>query len=111
MAEPREFPTYRFYEDGRSIVVQNQTQYDALEAGSADNPSGPFPEAKTAPPVEPAVAVSEHPPDASGLTAELAQEATRRRAKEMRDAGSTQKDIAEALGVSERSVRRYLDEP
>jgi DNA-binding NarL/FixJ family response regulator len=110
---PSSYPSYRFYADGRAIEVQNQAEFDALEAGHAGSYVGPFPET-AAPGTEPGpelpVAVSERPPDASGLTAELAQEATRRRVRELRTAGKSQREIAEALGVSPRTVRRLLGE-
>jgi hypothetical protein len=108
MAEyPSSYPSYRFFADGRAIVVQNQAEFDALEAGHAGSPAGPFP----APGPERPVGVAEHPPDASGLTAELADHATRRRAQEMRETGMSQDAIASALGISRHQVRRLLGEP
>jgi DNA-directed RNA polymerase specialized sigma24 family protein len=95
---PSSYPSYRFYADGRQVVVQNQAECDALAPGHAGSPAGPFPEA-------------EDLSEASGLPAEAPQEETRAQARAMRESGSTQREIAEALGVSTTTVRRLLGEP
>jgi Homeodomain-like domain len=113
MAEyPKQWPTYRFYSDGRAIVVQNQTEFDALEAGHSDSPAGPFEQPEPPEPgPEMPVGVAETPPDAAGLTAELAQEHVRARARALREEGKSQHDIAHQLGVSRTTVRRLLGLP
>lgn len=96
MAEqPQQFPLYRFFADGRSFDVENQVEADALDA-PADAPTR-------------GVAVSDTPPDASGLTAELAQESTRRRARQRHEAGASAQAIADALGVTVASVQASLE--
>ena len=118
---PVSYPSYRFFRDGRAIVVQNQTEFDALEAGHSGSPAGPFPESEQEPGgarhapegerLERPVAIAPKPPDASGLTAELAEIATAERAVELAQAGHSQQAIAEELGVSRYQVRQWLREP
>ena len=39
---PDQFPYYRFYRDGRELMVKSQEELDALEPGWADSPAGPW---------------------------------------------------------------------
>lgn len=92
MSEPLDYPTVRYYADGRFVLVETPWDYVALEPGHADNPSGPFP----AVPEEASV-----PPE--GLV-------RHQQARQLRQEGYTQQAIAEKLGVSRGAVRRWLGE-
>ena len=96
MAGPPDLPTVRHYADGRQVLVTSMAEFDALEPGHADSPLGPF----DAPPSGPEAA----PPDATE------DEGPREKARQMQREGTSQRAIAEALGVSPRTVRRLLAE-
>lgn len=42
--EPHDFPLVVYYQDGRSVTVHSPEEYDALEAGHAPAPDGPWAE-------------------------------------------------------------------
>ena len=94
MEEPRSLPAVRYYADGRSVLVETLAEFEALEPGHADHPDGPFPT-----------------PPAAGW--EVPQEPADPRAQEARRlfvAGRSQRVIAGQLGVSPRTVGRWLKE-
>jgi hypothetical protein len=105
------FPLYRFFADGRAVVVQNQTQWDALEAGRGGR-EGAFTvgDERDAYGMELPIAVSDHPPDASGLTVEIAEMTTSAHAVQMREEGTDEEEIASVLGISRRTLTGYLGE-
>ena len=41
---PGNYPTVRYYVDGRMVLVHTPQEWEALPQGHADNPSGPWPE-------------------------------------------------------------------
>lgn len=100
MSDPTSFPTWRFYPDGRRIVVHTPAEYAALEPGHSDRPDGPWPGAPEPGPEMPA-GVEE--------TAPLPDQ--RERARALRDDGLSRRAIADALGVTEYTVRRLLEDP
>jgi hypothetical protein len=106
---PEQYPSYRSYEDGRWVVVQNQTEFDALEAGYAAMPPGPVPDQHTTEP-ESLAGVVDHPPDSSGVTRYEAEAGSARRARELRDTGMSLEDIARSLRLSMNIVRQLLGE-
>lgn len=97
---PTSWPTWRFYEDGRQVIVQTPEELAALPPGHAGSPAGPWPAAPDPGPEMP-VGVEETPP--------LPDQRTR--AQQLRDEGLSRRAIADALGVTEYTVRRLLEDP
>jgi hypothetical protein len=44
LAEPPDFPTWRYYIDGRWLFVATKAEYDRLDHGHSGRPDGPWPE-------------------------------------------------------------------
>lgn len=89
MDEPRSLPAVRYYADGTSVLVETLAEFEALAPGHADNPDGPFP-------TPPAAGWEVHDP--------LPE------AKRLRQEGLSHQAIATALGVSKRTIGRWLKE-
>lgn len=106
---PRSYPSYRFYQDGREIVVHSQAELEALPPGHAGSPAGPFPSTDPAPPPP-----EEEPPpdeDEDDTATDLdTQEDTllQAEARALQSAGQSQQQIAHTLGISRSKVRRFL---
>lgn len=96
-----DLPTWRYYADGRSVIVHTPAEYAALEPGHADNPGGPFP----TPPLD------RSPGQAEEEAPLLTPEGQRAQAQALREEGLSRRAIAEALGVTEYTVRRLLEDP
>jgi DNA-binding NarL/FixJ family response regulator len=100
MAEPRDYPTVRYWPDGRFVLVDTPMDYAELEPGHADNPGGPFPSPETP-------EASLHP-EQEAPTEE--QESRQAHARRLYAQGVSRHAIAETLGVSPRTVGRLLGE-
>lgn len=99
--EVQSFPCVRYYSDGRQVLVHDHAELDALEPGHQGSPAGPWPD-----PPEPA-----RPAGVADTAGARDPEMLRTRARHLRDEGKSQRDIAEALGVSPTTVRRLLETP
>lgn len=103
MDEPTSFPTWRFYADGRQVIVHTPEELAALPTGHAGSPAGPFP----APPTLPDPAPPAHDQGGEGPS----PTDHRARVQQLRDEGLSRRAIADTLGVTEYTVRRLLEDP
>lgn len=92
---PREFPTVRYWQDGRQQLVRDAAEYATLAPGHADNPGGPF-----------EVSAPEAVPAALSAAEDVA---VWRAVHARREQGYTQQEIATVLGMPRHRVRRYLE--
>ena len=104
MSDPTSYPTWRFWEDGRTTIVSTPEELAALPPGHAGSPAGPWEAAPALPP-----GVEETPPD--HRTGQAPMPDQRERARALRDEGLSRRAIADALGVTEYTVRRLLEDP
>ena len=113
MPEPQSYPTVRYYEDGRFVLVETLAEYAAIEPGHADNPSGPFP-ALAPPPSAPCPSgepsVEEEKQERFEMVPPVSNADLHARARAMRAEGMTQQAIAEHFGISRRTVRQWLED-
>lgn len=112
MDTPSSFPTWRFYADGRTAIVESPAELAALPPGHAGSPAGPFPSAEEPAPVpEPEPDEDEEDGVPDDLDPEEGSETDvfRLQARALREEGVSITQIARTMGRSRTTVRRWLE--
>lgn len=99
---PSSYPSWRFYADGRGVIVNTPQELAALPPGHAGSPVGPFPDEATPPEPEPEDEADEADEEVSET------DLLREQAQALLEQGLTIADIGRAVHRSPRTVRRWL---